>query len=388
MREEIIEKQFKTVLSYSQGIPYNKINLEKHFRTWERNKRRFYEMFGKELIYEIPNVSFPLGEGQKEHMFVSFSGYTHSRALNEFMEDQGFEAFFSNRVIREYPIDEDKRIPKGMKFSKALKYFVSDEKALEKMQIEYSQIIQEDRIKGTLCFSIHPLDYLSISENTYNWRSCHSLDGAYRGGNMSYLMDKATIICYLRGEDNCVLPRFGSVVWNSKKWRCLLHINNDQTVVFASRQYPFFSEQALIEMRKYLRVDILQDPSFTSWTNHIVSEISKVKFLGETQLRTLETYNYFPIRGNFCQMHEYVDNVPHSLNFNDLTSSSCYTPYYMWSSRYGNPDNDKFEIGHEVPCAICKDQSVYQNNSFTCGDCCYQVEVTEEDLDGWQELPF
>ena len=28
-------------------------------------------------------------------------------------------------------------------------------------------------------------DYLSLSENAFNWRSCHALDGEYRAGNLS-----------------------------------------------------------------------------------------------------------------------------------------------------------------------------------------------------------
>lgn len=84
-------------------------------------------------------------------------------------------------------------------------------------------LIQEDKVTGILCLSIHPLDYLSLSENTYNWRSCHALDGEYRAGNLSYMMDNTTVVCYLKGEDEAELPHFpAEVKWNSKKWRMLL----------------------------------------------------------------------------------------------------------------------------------------------------------------------
>ena len=73
---------------------------------------------------------------------------------------------------------------------------------------------------------MHPLDYLSLSENTYNWRSCHSLDGEYRAGNLSYMMDKSTVICYLKSNDDVILSNFGpEVKWNSKKWRVLLYFS-------------------------------------------------------------------------------------------------------------------------------------------------------------------
>ena len=73
--------------------------------------------------------------------------------------------------------------PKGMKLVRAFKYFEKNKIVLEEIQNLASRYLQEDKVKGTLCFSVHPLDFLSLSENTYNWRSCHSLDGEYRAGN-------------------------------------------------------------------------------------------------------------------------------------------------------------------------------------------------------------
>ena len=84
-------------------------------------------------------------------------------------------------------------------------------------------ILQEDKIEGTLCFSVHPLDFLSSSENTYNWRSCHSLDGEFCAGNLSYMADSATMICYLKSDKEEILPRFPEdIPWNNKKWRVFL----------------------------------------------------------------------------------------------------------------------------------------------------------------------
>lgn len=126
-----------------------------------------------------------------------------------------------------------------MKLVKAFKYFEENPRSLEDIQNYASRIIQEDKIEGTLCFSVHPLDFLSVSENTYNWRSCHALDGEYRAGNLSYMVDRSTFICYLRGAENQKLPHFPEdVLWNSKKWRMLLYMEDKRRGLMAGRQYP------------------------------------------------------------------------------------------------------------------------------------------------------
>ena len=125
---------------------------------------------------------------------------------------------------------------------KALKFFIDNEGALRHYQDRISNIIQANSFSGILCLSIHPLDYLSSSENMSNWRSCHALDGEYAAGNLSYMTDPSTIICYLKSNDenDVILPMFPpDVPWNSKKWRCLLHFSDDKDMMFMSKHYPF-----------------------------------------------------------------------------------------------------------------------------------------------------
>jgi hypothetical protein len=120
---------------------------------------------------------------------------------------------------------QEAKVPKGMKLSKAFKYFVEDEGQLRIIQDVFSEMIQKNKVCGKLCISIHPLDYLSTSETTHNWRSCHALDGEYRAGGLAYMCDKTTVVCYIKSDEDAVLPRFPHhIKWNDKKWRMLLHM--------------------------------------------------------------------------------------------------------------------------------------------------------------------
>ena len=73
-------------------------------------------------------------------------------------------------------------------------------------------------------------------------------------------------------KDDVVLPNFPEdVKWNNKKWRMWLHFSDNQDMIFAGRQYPFFTSGALDFLRdkilaskelkfahKFLLVQLLQ----------------------------------------------------------------------------------------------------------------------------------
>ena len=60
--------------------------------------------------------------------------------------------------------------------------------------------VAENKIEGYLYLSVDPRDFLTLSENDSNWYSCQSLDGDYRSGDLSYMVDGTTIVAYLANE--------------------------------------------------------------------------------------------------------------------------------------------------------------------------------------------
>lgn len=228
---EEIKKQFDRVIEYSQNILDPR--TDQLFDRWYKAKRYIIdELFDGKLIYQFEEkMSFELSDTVKEKKIQEFlnriEDFWHNSELYNFVKEQK-SGFFNNEVISDYDIEE-KRIRKGTKMIKAFKFFASG-KELENIQNDASRLIQENKVEGYLCLSVHPLDFLSSSENNYKWRSCHALDGEYRAGNLSYMTDTTTFMCYLKGddEDKEILPHFpSSVPWNSKKWRTLMYISED-----------------------------------------------------------------------------------------------------------------------------------------------------------------
>lgn len=377
-----IKNQLKQVIEFSQGIP--KVNVDNIIDQWAEAKKDIIKAFGDQLIYELPyDVHFHLDEkarGKNLGEFIStISSVYHNDALAEFITSNS-DSFYDNIVTKVYEKDEVK-IPCGMKLVKAFKFFESDEYLLEKFQIQASQIIQEDRIVGRLCFSVHPLDYMSISVNTYNWRSCHALDGEFRAGNLSYMLDKSTIVCYIKGADGAYLPMFPSTVpWNSKKWRVLLYLSEDWDMIFASKQYPFTSVGGLDIVKTSLMHALgIKETEFSEWQNDYIDHIKRKN--GDTY--SLH-HKYIPIYGRLHELMSVVTNGEKSLQFNDLISSSTYTePYFMIKDNrfwWEIPEKiPKFVIGHKVPCVCCGENTLLDPDLMACRYCAEKYGLIECD---------
>ena len=395
-----IQEQFELVIHYSQEIPkvpgQRFVNTDSLFEEWLEAKRDFIEAFGGKLIIELPGkVTFELSQEEKikrvKDFLTAVDCNYENPDLARFIDIQK-EGFYENKVIEDFEYCGEK-IPKGMKVIKAFKFFEKNPKKLEDLQNAASMLIQEDKITGVLCLSVHPLDYISASENCHSWHSCHALDGDYRAGNLSYMVDKHTIMCYLRA-DNCdyILPDFPSEVpWNSKKWRVWIHLSDSWDIMFAGRQYPFTSNVGLNLAKKEL-IEPTLNIRFTDFTNQYLTGGIKLKMEDENFLPSFEEDlfdKYMVINSRAVPLQDVIVDAPGSLDFNDLLRSSCYVPQYAYRvkqvthwywgdshyrtivhSTYDESDRimPKFRIGGRVSCVMCGNQLDY-SGSFVCEEC-------------------
>lgn len=394
--EEIkdIKSKVEQVLEYSQGV--NDLDLTGLIDRWYDAKKFFIDAFGGELIYESPHkMTFHMSEENKKAKLDNFISSLYNNlelyALSRYLLTRSVDEFFSNTVAEEY-VYNDEVIPKGMKLLRSFKFFIHDEQLLFQVQQLASAIIAEDKVEGYPCISVHPLDYLSISENNYNWRSCHALDGDYKAGNLSYMCDKSTIICYIKGEDdNTILPRFPDTVpWNSKKWRMLFFLADEHNALYAGRQYPFILDNAMYIFRDILFQLLNYQPyRWSDWHNDKLDRYQYKDGSGE-YMEFTHSQAQIPIGGKFYNEYDLITDVEGSRHYDDLLYSSYYTPYYSWRTSSRAPIH--FTLGSKVRCICCDDKPPVDNEMVCqrCGekhhifkpyvtcDCC-GIEIPEDE---------
>ena len=391
---DLIKKQVADVISYSQDIREPKV--DQLLDRWQKAKSGLYELFGDKLIYEVGPIKVELTAAEKQDRIDTFIDKIEDKynyaSLVPFLRANK-DNFFDN-ITKEPFNGLNIEVPAGIKISKAFKFFIDNKEDLDEVQTMMSMVLQEDKVSGTLCLSTHPLDYLSSSENTYNWRSCHALDGDYRAGNLSYMLDGSTIVCYLRGEENAKLPRFPqSVPWDNKKWRMLLFVSDDYNALFAGRQYPFSSRMLMDTvkdaftsiLRKYFHMDDCGQWYWYTWSDWHDDYIKDIQFK-DNHSDNFELVNkYFPLSGCLYKDKDLIKDIG-SLHFNDLLYSSYYTPYYCWDNRYSPRNTIQFKIGAEVPCLRCGKNPITNHDMMVCDDCSAQDDYITCEYCG-TELP-
>ena len=112
-------------------------------------------------------------------------------------------------------------------------------KHFEEFRLKVSQVLNNKNFHGKLCLSIHPLDYMTMSNNACGWTSCMSWGeehiGAYRGGVVEMMNSPIVIEAYLKSATNMEFPSGNT--WNSKKWRELFIVS--PYCLLAIKGYPY-----------------------------------------------------------------------------------------------------------------------------------------------------
>ena len=392
-----IQKDFDKVLCYSQN--QTEVNTDSLFEKWFKAKERFIEKMGNQLIYESPyDVAITLPKEAREQRINNYIEIVRriSGEIGEFLETEK-DGLLDNKVCIETSI-RNQTIPVGMKIGKALHKFFDVYCSAEKLEWiiqELSRLIQENTISGRLCLSVHPLDFLSLSENQHKWRSCHALDGEYRGGNLSYMCDEVTVITYLKSKEDTILPHFPSdVPWNNKKWRCLMFFDKDRHLVWAGRQYPFTSKSALDFVNSKLldEFNYFDKPhcymgNLPNWNYQTFKNVIPLFTENSNESYELNTpyllwhNGMYPI-SNFIKDHKY------SYAYNDLLNSHFYTPVYLeyGYTNFANTTIPPIVIGGEAPCIHCGKNHFFDSQTMLCDT--DVLTCTDEEMDGISVCPM
>lgn len=259
-------------------------------RVWDSDKANLFNLFGKELIlsrnYEYTRseneIVASLRENQKTQNFFNtlFSTYSRSKKIRRisFIDEEeyrcyrnyydsmssigtygksghikhymsehfngSYESLGANRCERDYTFltEDDKLIefPQGSKYMRMLGK-VSDmlglKEEFEEFRLYHSLELNTKKLVGKLCISIHPLDFMTLSDNDSGWSSCMSWqeNGCYRMGTVEMMNSPCVVVAYLCANED--MHFWNGFTWNNKKWRNLFVIDPD--VITEVKPYPY-----------------------------------------------------------------------------------------------------------------------------------------------------
>lgn len=347
-------------------------------REWAVEKEKLFHVFGDKFILE-KEVEINLPENDilqkfrilKQHVFVQ--NYTEfSRKFDKFynpefehdvnVEDGLWELVYGESLeTNKYngptfsipnPKLEGKviTVPTGCKPLRLLGKIASayDLSDFEDFRIKHSMILNQKKLKGTLCLSIHPLDYMTMSDNCYDWTSCMSwMDGGcYRQGTVEMMNSPVAIVAYLKGAEPFEIC---GREWSNKKWRELF-ICSDQVIV-GIKGYPYSN---------YELTDIVN-----AWLKELMEQHTFVKYSGKVHINP--------------EGHTYLEEEDLDLKFRFFTEN-MYNDFGCGVEHYGHiPLGEYFNLNYiEInysgasECMHCGDLNPYFEGEgyLVCDDCC------------------
>lgn len=387
------------IIKHSQSYPFD-LNCSDIIEKWYQNKKYFIDLFdGETCVETMDELEFYLDDNGKASCFGDFEsclcdqGLSHQTyegiTVNSFLyANKG--SFFENKVsVIPEGLEHQSKIRVGDKLIKSLKFFYRDKQELRRAQNLASQYVQKNKVKGKLYLSVDPLDYLLASENNENWRSCHALDGEFRSGNLSYMLDSSTVVAYVSNgekQDLSMLPEH--IKDFSKKLRVFIHWTPTSNVLFFSKTYPFDAPRLRVKIKDCINKLYYSQISQGKILKSDARNFGMPEMVGFNKIelpipngvsrRYLDnTWLYF--YGNIIGTKEVITASKHALNYNDIIHSSNYTPYVCFESDTLPYDTTNLKeifempIGADVPCARGCGNNIIDSATFICPECMKEV---------------
>lgn len=342
------------IIEHSQNYKFP-IPATELLKQWYAAKYPFIKSWGNKTIIrsQFP-ITLPLTTHARQNEFNDFLAAVESYGALT-LEFENFlrtneDSFFDNRTIE------------NRKLTKVFKSYLPQSK-LKAIQDLASTYIQKNKITGYLYLSCNPLDYLTMSENAYNWHTCQSLDGTYRAATLSYMVDPSTLVAYIADGQFYHYPSLpANYKWNSKKVRCLVHVGPKGQLY--GRTYPFPALNFVDEIRK----------QFFPQSTHFFPLVERFCPTDKTAQCHLNNRYYPP-----NEIFDFTDLI----GYNDIENTGAT----LWASsieenngyvRQWLREHFHVKIGEQPICPCCGFDCVTANDKLICNHCAEHYGVEEE----------
>lgn len=275
-----------------------KAPLDYILREWNKSKQTLFNIFGEKLMLE-KEIQVEDGDNKKIREINNYLNSTNPgtdfinsvRKLFTFngtyFEDTyatynltQAKQLFTNRVAKEFSYRNKDykviKVPEGAKVMRVLQR-IAKEFDLPDFEIFRNHIsriteIRKSKIKFTL--SIHPLDYMTMSDNANGWESCMNWTqgpGSYRAGTIEMMNSPVVVVAYITTKP--YYPANTSIEWTSKSWRELIIVHPN--TICSVKSYPYYN--------------IAFDKALVNWLADLVEEKTEWRYNRKKPQESLES---------------------------------------------------------------------------------------------------
>ena len=357
-----------------------KAPLDYILREWNKSKQTLFNIFGEKLMLE-KEIQVEDGDNKKIREINSYLNSTNPgtdfinsvRKLFTFngtyFEDTyatynltQAKQLFTNRVAKEFSYrNKDNKVikvPEGAKVMRVLQK-IAKEFDLPDFEIFRNHIsriteIRKSKIKFTL--SIHPLDYMTMSDNANGWESCMNWTqgpGSYRAGTIEMMNSPVVVVAYITTKP--YYPANTSIEWTSKSWRELIIVHPN--TICSVKSYPYYN--------------IAFDKALVNWLADLVEEKTEWRYNRKKPQETLESCSYIEAwKDKENENNCFTLNFETNEMYNDFGNTDNYGIFSI------NPPDNKYHtstINYSglMTCMCCGENGYWSDDTETviCEDC-------------------
>lgn len=331
--------------------------IDEHCFAWGSESGKFVDRFRNKIDELFPYAWFAATADRS--MNTNLHGLFNSRTLAKNTIEQPFE-ILNPKTAKMF------KVVKGMKVVKAIGAIAEmyDIDGFESFRLAHSLALNEKTLSGELYLSIHPLDYITASDNNCGWHSCMNWTdgGEYRRGTVEMMNSKSVLCAYMVPTSDPMFRIYGGE-WTNKKWREFFIFSNDQ-LISGIKGYPYWNRDLEVEVINWIAELAMQNLGNSGYNE-------PRQLACHSSIDYEHTLTYDDVDINFFTEAMYNDFYSeHMLTIaKDLESQRIDFVYSGESECMccGNIDED-FEDESSLMCeCCCEDYSVY------CAECGYRI---------------
>lgn len=346
-----------------QALKCGRPQIERSLSAWNKNKRTLLRAFGGQLRYSIP-IEIEKDEfAVRQNINKVNNRNLFNAELADFLQEQHNiptwkrlyvkKMFLSGNIFKGciQTLPEEglelfgRKFKNGTKTIKAIGQIVKlsgyphlDQ--FEQWRNQMSNITSTKKIKTNLVISIHPLDFLSLSDNNCSWHSCYSLlrNNMHKEATISHMNSNCAAVAYLESSTPFEVDGFRIP---NKSYRQLIYIHKD--IICAGRSYPFENKEVTKKI-----IDTTQELVYTNlkWTyQYPFQKYQDMKSYYDNEYFLHNKYNH-----NNNNQHKICLYLNYKTGYNDLIEHKDETFYCV---RNWVPQNKYICVTGPVTCVVC-----------------------------------
>ena len=423
----------KQYMTYYSEAGYHYVGNEVFLREWAKNKKKLFGLLGGKLSREIDfeynkdaaSIRNEINELLEKHPFGEslrdiLSCKKRNRLKDELIENSNINITiptYGNFSYSLCEVSKEMALSCKFKFKNAKKMFQMNEKEspikalgkftkyiyenvefirheypgllcdYESFRQKHSLILNEKTIKGKLVFSIHPLDFLTMSNNSSGWDSCMKWGqikfdcepGCYHVGTIEMMNSNNVVCCFIKSKKPYVFyeneEKGLRYEWNNKKWRSLAIVTKD--IIASGKSYPYKNKETTFAMLEELNKranenkgwhykygiepyrDMIRIKSNSNMENHR-RYINRNQTYGHKRIifDTKGMYNDY-LNDHQTEFYCYRNAVDHTkvISYSGKALCSCCGQEFLKEYDYcGNDYNDRYDNTGRDICEDCSSE--------------------------------